>query len=230
MENSKQHFSLFSSFTLKLIAIITMLIDHIGATMFPEHIGLRIIGRIAFPIFCFLIVEGYFHTRDVKKYLIRLFIFALISEVPFDLAFNKGINFFSDTNVFFTLFFGLSALICIDNLRTKDDLSTGMRVLCGALLILSIVGAFLLTTDYSSGGVVVILVFYLFREHPIQKYIALGLVLYIVFGAIEFCGILSIIPIQLYNQKKGPSLKYAFYIFYPGHLLILWIISTYLLK
>ena len=77
-----------STFQLKWIAIITMLIDHIGAVLFPYELGYRIIGRIAFPIFCFLIVEGFSHTRDVRRYMVRLGIFALISELPYDLAFH----------------------------------------------------------------------------------------------------------------------------------------------
>ena len=123
-----------STFTLKLIAIITMVIDHTGAIFFPDQMWLRAIGRIAFPIFVFLLVEGLFNTSNIKKYLTRLGIFALISEIPFDMAFYKarfGVDFLTDLkgatqdmqildlfirrlikhqNIFFTLFLGLLAI------------------------------------------------------------------------------------------------------------------------
>ena len=144
--------------TLKIIAIVTMFIDHVGAALFEHYqysvlqqfgpdyckaaisskapwlwadwmgnaaavqsidMTLRAIGRIAFPIFCFLLVEGFLHTRNVKKYLVRLLIFAFVSDVPFDLAFFAEIGL-SHQNVFFTLFLGVSALACIDYIRHKD--------------------------------------------------------------------------------------------------------------
>ncbi len=95
-----------SSFQLKMIAVITMLIDHIGAVIFPDIIVLRIIGRLAFPLFAFLITEGYRHTSNFNRYLGRLFIFAIISQYPFWLAFG----FDAGLNIFSTLFLGLIAI------------------------------------------------------------------------------------------------------------------------
>ena len=98
-----------SGSTLKLIAIVTMFIDHLGVVAFETQISnymvpyyiMRLIGRLAFPIFCFLLVEGFFHTRDVKKYALRLLVFAFISEIPFDLAFNRQLFYWRHQNVFF---------------------------------------------------------------------------------------------------------------------------------
>ena len=99
-----------NSFWLKMIAITTMLIDHVGAVLLPQYPILRIIGRIAFPIFCFLLVEGFMHTHDVIRYMTRIGLFALISEIPFDLLFYGRILDGTHQNVFFTLFIGLVML------------------------------------------------------------------------------------------------------------------------
>ena len=100
----------WNSFWLKMIAITTMLIDHVGAVLLPQYPILRIIGRIAFPIFCFLLVEGFMHTHDVIRYMTRIGLFALISEIPFDLLFYGRILDGTHQNVFFTLFIGLVML------------------------------------------------------------------------------------------------------------------------
>ena len=177
--------------TLKIIAIITMFIDHVGAALFEHYqykvlepygaeyckatitskvpwlwadwmgdpiavqsidMLLRAIGRIAFPIFCFLLVEGFLHTRNVKKYLVRLFIFALISDVPFDLAFFGEIGL-DHQNVFFTLFLGVSALACIDYVRHKDnDSFTGFYKSVGKIgvVIAGVLGAVATVTSMLS--------------------------------------------------------------------------------
>ncbi|WP_461817744.1 TraX family protein, partial [Faecalimonas sp.] len=96
-----------NSFQLKIIAIIAMIIDHIGLFFFPEHILFRIIGRISFPIFAFLIVEGFYHTRDIWKYMFRLGVFAVLSEIPFDLLTTGKVFDLRHQNVFFTLLIGV---------------------------------------------------------------------------------------------------------------------------
>jgi hypothetical protein len=172
--------------TLKIIAIVTMFIDHVGASLFEHYMSildasgpdicreiitsklpglwqdwmgdivavqsidliLRAIGRIAFPIFCFLLVEGFLHTRNVKKYLIRLFIFAFISDIPFDLAFFAEIGL-NHQNVFFTLFLGVSALACIDYVRHKDkDSFSGFYIFLGKIgvVIAGVLGALAFST------------------------------------------------------------------------------------
>jgi len=97
------------AFTLKMIAAVTMLIDHVGYIFFPQYVLLRIIGRISFPIFAFLIVEGFMHTRDVKKYIFRMIIFALITEIPFDFAFYGTFNW-GHQNVLVTFLLALVAM------------------------------------------------------------------------------------------------------------------------
>lgn len=115
-----------SGYWLKLIAVISMLIDHTSAVILEQIPGLenpaflmRIIGRLAFPIYCFLLVEGFYHTRSRAKYAGRLFLFALISEVPFDLAFSRRMWDFSSNNVFFTLLFGLLVIWGVEGIKQK---------------------------------------------------------------------------------------------------------------
>ena len=115
-----------SGYWLKVIAVVSMLIDHTSAVILEQISGLenpaflmRIIGRLAFPIYCFLLVEGFYHTRSRAKYAGRLFLFALISEVPFDLAFSRRMCDFSSSNVFFTLLFGLLVIWGVEGIKQK---------------------------------------------------------------------------------------------------------------
>ena len=135
----------------------TMLIDHVGAVLLPQYPILRIIGRIAFPIFCFLLVEGFMHTHDVIRYMTRIGLFALISEIPFDLLFYGRILDGTHQNVFFTLFIGLVMLYYL----TKRY----PAVLNFLMVILFMLFAEFLRTDYSSMGALThFCVFWAFRE------------------------------------------------------------------
>lgn len=207
-----------NSFSLKMIAIITMLVDHIGAVLFPGEMVFRYIGRIAFPIFIFLMVEGFYHTRDVRKYEIRMAIFALISEIPFDLAFSGTLFYMGYQNVFFTLVIGLVMMDLMKRWEGASWKTLGVFVAC--LLL-----AELLHTDYSAAGVLLIFVFYRFREKTVTKIILTAIIAFACFGAVEGFCLFAFLPILLYNGKRGPSLKYAFYAFYPVHLVILYLIS-----
>ena len=115
-----------NGFTLKWIAMLTMLIDHTGMVLFPQYRIFRIVGRLAFPIYCFLLVEGAVHTSNWKKYVSRLILFALISEIPFDLARSGQIVAADAQNVFFTLSFGLLAVIILK--EQKTDLLPGRQL------------------------------------------------------------------------------------------------------
>lgn len=226
----------FSGSTLKLIAIITMLIDHIGAAviarlliagqgsemLYKIYYAMRAVGRVAFPIFCFLLVEGFFYTGSRKKYALRLFGFALLSEIPFDLAFSGKILEFGYQNVFFTLLIGLLTIMLFDEVVKKQEWHPVLR---SALLVIITFGgmgaAYLLHTDYDAKGVLAILVFYMTRQMRGLQIVA---------GCLAFCwelpAIVAFIPIAFYNGKRGWNIKYLFYAFYPVHLLVLYLICV----
>lgn len=206
---------------LKLIACLSMLIDHLGAVCFSGIIGFRIIGRLAFPIYCFLLVEGAVHTHDMKKYILRMGLFALISEIPFDLAFYHQWIYMGHQNVFFTLGLGLLAIWFlehpIDNLDIPDALYRLLVVIVAGLI------AEFLNTDYGFTGVMIICIFYYLRERQLEKYLIVAILL-AAMGGVEVYAVLALIPMLLYNGERGRQTKmmqYGFYIFYPAHLLLL---------
>ncbi len=237
-----------SGSTLKLIAIITMLIDHIGATIvyrmlllraqsnlnvagWPPFLitfvnsenlqtiytCLRYIGRIAFPIFCFLLVEGFKYTRDKKQYGIRLFIFAFISEIPFDLSLASGISW-KRQNVFFTLFLGYLTIVGIHFIGKKLAAKNWQRVIGTiAVVYVGMKIADFLRTDYASTGVFAIAILYLLRNIKLAQ-LGAGALIFLY----ERTAPLAFIPIALYNGKRGWKLKYVFYLFYPVHLMMLY--------
>lgn len=215
-----------SAFALKLIAIITMTIDHVGAVLLPEYFILRIIGRVSFPIFAFLIANGYHHTKDIKKYAGRLLLFAFISQYPFSKAFE-----FAGLNIFFTLFLGLLALLAYDKIENQ-----GAKY--GVIAVLALAAEFL-STDYGYFGVILILLFHVFRD-SIPKMIGSIIVLNLIFSGmsawhyrslnpslfVECVSVLGLIFVTQYNGQRGRSLKYFFYIFYPAHLMILYLLKA----
>lgn len=224
-----------TSSTLKWVAIITMIIDHTGAVLFddyanhPEYLLFRIIGRIAFPIFAFLIVEGYRHTKSVPKYAMRLFAFALISEIPFDLAFYNTTTNWNHQNIFFTLFIGLVALWAFDSLKSKNTILAVLAVY--SLGILSQV----IKTDYDIFGVILIFGLYSATTKKVSFFwiaivnIAMAII-YTVGGGnyYQAFALLSIPFVAMYNGEKGSNsriLQYTFYIIYPAHIMILYLID-----
>ncbi len=230
----KRGSNIMNGFTLKMIAIITMLIDHVAAVLIPREMAAywicRSIGRLAFPIFCFLLVEGFIHTKNVKKYLMRLGIFALISEIPFDLAFSDKTNrlgFLFQQNVFFTLFIGLAVIYSLSiiekkyaNNITRSNIFDSLAVLVGCAV------AILLITDYTYIGILLIVAFYLFRTNKVLLTIAVIVVTGILGGQLEGLAAISMVFIWLYNGERGPQgNKYAFYAFYPVHILSIYLIS-----
>lgn len=234
---TKKH-RVLSGSVLKLIAVITMLIDHTGYVFYAFPIFrqplftalgetvtiyfiLRKIGRLAFPIYCFLIGEGLRHTRNPIRYLARLLAFAILSEIPFNLMVRGALLCADYQNVFFTLFLGALSIYFYRNIKSN---------LLKALLLLVALGAStVLKADYGTAGMVIILLLYVLRGHPIVQALA-G---YPLFSGGIFA-VAAFIPINMYNGKRGfirhPILKYAFYLFYPLHMLLLVAIKQLILK
>lgn len=219
--------------TLKAIACITMLIDHIGS-MFIRGYTLRIIGRIAFPIFCFLMAEGAYYTKNPVKYAIRLFIGLLLSELPFDLAFQNGFTW-ARQSVMVTLLLGFAAVQYIN--RTSNDWFkiTAACVCCGL--------AEWANTDYGGYGVLLIILFSQTRGRIWLQTLLLTMVAWMmnslripVFGMripIEMFAVFAMVPIALYSGKKATSNKFiqwGFYLFYPVHLSVLCAVRYFLSK
>lgn len=229
---AKNHKPGISGSTIKIIAVISMLIDHTAAGILPQYIAaqqgpvfnayviMRMIGRLGFPIFCFLLVEGFEHTRSVKKYAERLFLFALISEIPFDLLFKGKILEFTYQNVYFTLFIGLAVMAACRFIENNEKIYVSLKsVLCIAVTIVGMVIAQLLKTDYGAVGIFCIMILYFTRFKKSIQIIA-GCISF----AWELTAPLAFIPIGFYNHKRGLKMKYFFYAFYPAHLLILYLI------
>ena len=206
-----------NTFTLKMIAIVSMLIDHAGAVLFPQYEILRIVGRLAFPIYAYTLVEGLVHTHDVKKYMLRLGAFALISEIPFDLAFFGSALEFSHQNVFFTLFLGIVMLYF--TIKAPTTFWQFMYTI-GFFLISEF-----LRTDYNSMGLLMIFCFYYFRNQNVTKYLLVALINILFMGGTQVYAVLALVPIAMHNGNQGPKCKKFFYGFYPVHLLILYFIS-----
>ncbi len=228
-------FRIFSGSALKVIALFTMLLDHttlvilsripifitpfakIGPFAISLYFILRKIGRIAFPIYAFLITEGFLHTRNKEKYGINLLAFALISEIPWNLE-HTGTLFYEKQNVFFTLFLGLVAIYLYEKFKNNKEM-----LLLSLLAVLAI--SMLIHSDYGAKGVFFILFIYVMREQKVLQALIGSF-----FLSSAVMGLVSFIPINMYNGKrgfiKGKVLKYAFYVIYPLHILLLYIIKA----
>ncbi len=209
-----------SGFQLKVLAIVIMTVDHVGAILFPQEMLFRQIGRLAFPIFCFLIVEGVTHTSDIKKYLVRLGVFALVSEIPFDWGFHKSILYLDAQNVFFTLFLGaLGVSIWKSNYKYIHKLS---------LVVVILVVSEIINCDYGIMGVILILLLANNQNDIFGLFLSLFITNVLGFGGIQSYALLSFIPLVLYNGERGYSLKNVFYIYYPVHILVLALLTYYI--
>lgn len=221
-----------SSFVLKMIAIISMFIDHIGYAIFGKFSYFNYIGRLAFPIFAFQISEGYAHTKNLKKYFFRLFLFAIVSQLPF-MLFTSIISSEFSLNIFFTLLLGLACIFIYDKSKYK---------ILGILfsIVIGII-AQITNCDYGFYGVAIILIFHIFKNNFINAsiFFVIATAIKYLISMIQYgfnnvyiylfvCTIISAIFLAAYNNKKGRNTKYLLYLFYPLHLLLIY--GIYLLK
>ena len=205
---------------LKWIAMITMTVDHLGAILYPEHMVLRLVGRLSFPLFCYLIVLGVESTRDVRNYFARLFLFALISQVPFYVA--LGYKPFDSLNIFFTLSFGV---LFLEFYERKS-----------LLILLPVLASTLLNFDYGIYGIASIGCMYFLKEDTRLAVLSLVL-LNLLFLPISSTQIFSLLalpmillhrsgPLKIERKTVYPSWKkYFFYVYYPLHLTLLYMIK-----
>lgn len=241
-----------SGSTLKIIAMIAMVIDHTGVVL-VERITqmlsqgeqevhgvasffsleqwiwcdriLRSIGRIAFPIFCFLLVEGFLHTSNWKKYAGRLFAFALLSEIPYDLSWPGVWWEPAYQNVFFTLGIGVLVMAAFEWAQKQMQWNMQRRMFfCCLSLFVGMAAAQILNTDYAAVGVLCILVLYTTRTNRYWQ-ITAGMISFVW----EPFALFAFWPIAHYNGERGISLKYIFYLFYPLHLLLLYLLTYFLI-
>lgn len=238
-----------SGTALKRIACITMFIDHIGASCLEAGIllpaittgaasyggvsvsalltvdrVLRFTGRLAFPLFCFLLVEGFLHTHDAKRYVQRLLLFGCISEVPFDLAFFRTPFTLQYQNVYWTLALGLLAMAGIRHFETPAGSSTTKGILCACACALA---AQLANTDYGAIGVMLIAALYITRaDRKKQCIVGAAMMLY------ELTAPLAFVLIWFYNGQRGACGKVqqqVFYWFYPVHIALLALVTNLVL-
>ena len=245
-EQSGRAFQGISSFTLHIIAMLLMLCDHLWATVLSQYAWLTWVGRIAYPIFAFMLVEGYFYTHNLKRYLGRLFLGAILSELPFNLMYAGSPFYPFHQNVLWTFLLGLLCITLIEKVRQKGKtlltliaflLSAGVGYILG----------FLTMVDYFGYGIWMILVFYLFRGRKwwcfLGQFVGLYWINVMLIGGLsvpvqifgheifivqQSMACLALAPIWLYKGKQGPHNKIVqtgFYAFYPVHMLVLSLIA-----
>ena len=227
---------------LHIIAMTLMLMDHLWATLLPAKEWLTCAGRVAFPIFAFMAVEGYFHTRSFKKYILRMLLFAVLSEIPFDLMYGGTWFYPVHQNVLWTFLLSLLGVWLMEQVRKKGK--TWMYLLVCVLVVLAgLVLGTLCMVDYYGAGVLTVFVFYFLHGRKWWCFLGqlaalywlnvelLGGLMYPVqlFGMeFELCqqglALLALIPIWLYRGRQGYHSKpfqYICYAFYPVHMLLL---------
>lgn len=217
----------FSGLQLKLLAVAAMVLDHTAACgLVPEgwYQPLRTVGRLAFPIFAFLLAEGAAKTRNSLKYLLRLLLFAVLSELPYDLLFHQTAVYPGNQNIFFTLLAGLGGICAFRGLERKLP-KAGQFAGVLVMLLLAFL-AQLLGFDYGLEGVLLIFAMYSWRTVFWDSLICpLGLCCvfgYLWQGTTQMWALAAFVPLFFYNGERGRKVnKYLFYAFYPVHLLVL---------
>lgn len=228
-----------TAFHIRLIAIGTMLIDHIGLFFFPDIYLFRLIGRLSFPLFAWLIANGAHHTKNISQYTFRLLVFALTAQPIWVIINNYFSNPFKQLNILFTLTLGVTLIICIKKAKTNFIKLT----LVGIFALL----AHLINCDYGAGGMLSIAIFYLFFNNYKSMLILFAMtqvVFYFIPALLDYqhsynlemnivkllqpFSILSLFIISKYNNLEGLKTKLLFYIFYPSHLVILYFLKMLL--
>ena len=246
MEHTKTKGCL-DSLTLKLLAMALMLCDHLWASVASDQAWLTHIGRIAFPIFAFQIAEGFARTHDRKRYLLRMLVFAAVSEIPFNLFYAGTAVYPFHQNVMFTFVLAILLLLGVEKFRAKGRIA--YLLAAAAAVFLGYILGTVTMVDYYGSGVVTVLIFYLCRQIPygwIGEVAGLaflnckllgGMTIPLTLGSwtLEFpeqgLALLALIPIWLYNGRQGAhnkAIQYACYLFYPAHMLILALLRMYL--
>ena len=234
---------------LHIIAMTLMLMDHLWATLLPAREWLTCAGRVAFPIFAFMAVEGYFHTRSFKKYILRMLLFAVLSEIPFDLMYGGTWFYPVHQNDLWTFLLGLLGVWLMEQVRKKGK--TWMYLLVCVLVVpAGLVLGTLCMVDYYGVGVLTVFVFYFLHGRKWWCFLGqlaalywlnvelLGGLMYPVqlFGMeFELCqqglALLALIPIWLYHGRQGYHSKpfqYLCYAFYPVHMLLLVVVLNFI--
>ena len=234
-----------TSFSLHIMAMLFMLCDHLWGTIVPGNDWLTCIGRLAFPIFAFMIVEGYTRTSNLKKYVKRLLLFAIISEIPFNLAMGSRVFYPIHQNILWSFLIAIGLIHWNEKVNEKQ---VWKRILVGlASVLIGYIGGIITFVDFYHAGILTVLVFYFFKDKKWWCYLGQLVCLWYInfemlggfsyeinlFGETYFfvrqgIAILALIPIWLYKGKQGyhsKTLQYIYYAFYPLHLLILGIIK-----
>ncbi len=239
---------------LKYIAVVTMLIDHIGYTIvwtvyaYHRYYGwaplsdlpflgsaesayaaykvCRRIGRAAFPIFAYFVAEGFMKTRDLKKYVIRMALFAAAAEIPYNLCFGRSLFTLEHNNVIFTHLLGLLTLICLKKF-TLPLKEKGETARSAALTVLFVAGFCLIAQPFDGGvrGILMIVSCWLFHDSDLLRTVRMALanmVIVIHFGPLQLYALVGIFLLCLYDGRKGAYPRYFFYLFYTLHLLVLY--------
>jgi hypothetical protein len=217
--------------TLKIIAIVSMLIDHMGFIIFPEVRVFRWIGRLAFPIFVYQLIEGFEKTSNVKKYLERLILFAFVSEIPFNLAFFNTPFYAGHQNVYFEL------AICLLTLVWLKKINESLAFIRWIVVFFMCTLAILIKADYLAFGVLLTVLFYLHKDNIWVCAIGWVALSYLFIGLEQLFSLLALPFLILYQSPKRKTVckptkmfQLSFYLFYPAHLIILYFIKSLFFK
>lgn len=236
-----------TSFSLHIMAMLFMLCDHLWGTIVPGSDWLTCIGRLSFPILAFMIVEGYFHTKNLRKYVKRLLMFAVLSEIPFNLAMGSCIFYPIHQNVLWSFLISIGLIHWNEKVKEKQVWKRVFVVI--ASVCIGYIGGLITFVDFYNAGILTVLVFYYFRNKKWWCYAAQLVCLWYInfellggysyevqmFGETHFIArqgiaVLALIPIWLYQGKQGyhsSGWQYFCYAFYPLHLLILGILKWF---